>query len=221
MTGGGADTSTWPEKLFTPGTGEIPPCLAGREELERTLAAAVRILTNQKAGHQTIAMFGPRGVGKTALLNSFEADFSDQVSIIRASPHRTLRNINDIPKLLIKQSGLIGRILPQRIRMALPSLLEVGLDMTSSVQEGLAIDRVIKECKKKPKVLIADEAHRLNGDVAPYLFDLVQDLLPRAPIFMVLAGTPDLPAHIRNVHATFMSRAKREPLRSLPPDAAA
>lgn len=221
MTDGYADTSTWPGKLFTPGAGEIPPCLAGREEQEKDLAAAVRILADQKVGHQTIAMFGPRGVGKTTLLNAFGAGFGDRVNIIRTSPHRTLRSISDIPGLLIKKPNLFKKKLPKSVRIGLPNILELGWDMTDSVQEGLVIDRIIKECRKKPKVLVVDEAHRLREETAPYLFDLVQELIPRAPFFMVLAGTPDLPAHIRRVRAAFMNRAKRVPLKPLPPDAAA
>ena len=52
---------------FQPGTGQTPPRLAGREAEQAEYRKFLSRLRNKKRGNMAV-MYGPRGVGKTALL---------------------------------------------------------------------------------------------------------------------------------------------------------
>lgn len=60
-----------PRNPFTPTVGKTPVVLAGRDEFLRDFDAAIQ---DGPGSHERISIItGPRGVGKTVLLNEFEA----------------------------------------------------------------------------------------------------------------------------------------------------
>ena len=67
--------------------------------------------------------------------------------------------------------------------------------------------------KKGPTVLLIDEAHTLEPTVGAQLLQAAQTLAGEGrPFLLVLAGTPDLPSHLRKMHATFWERSAIFPL---------
>ena len=70
--------------------------------------------------------------------------------------------------------------------------------------------------KKGPTVLLIDEAHTLETTVGAQLLQAAQTLAGEGrPFLLVLAGTPDLPSHLRKMHATFWERSAIFPLQRL------
>ena len=70
--------------------------------------------------------------------------------------------------------------------------------------------------KKGPTVLLIDEAHTLETTVGAQLLQAAQTLAGEGrPFLLVLAGTPDLPSHLRKMHATFWERSAIFPLHRL------
>ena len=61
-------------------------------------------------------------------------------------------------------------------------------------------------CRKRPLVVLLDEAHVLERDVGQLLLNVSQEVRADAPFLLVLAGTPGLPAHLSAIDASFWSR---------------
>ncbi len=54
--------------LFTPGTGAVPPYLAGRKQEQEYFRNCVEVLKSRNSVSRDLILYGPRGNGKTALL---------------------------------------------------------------------------------------------------------------------------------------------------------
>ena len=53
---------------FQPGTGKLPPYLAGRQPEQSQIRQSLEILTRRAAPAKDLILYGPRGNGKTALV---------------------------------------------------------------------------------------------------------------------------------------------------------
>ena len=60
------------QRLFTPGDGATPPALTGREREEAVLSRCLADLLGGGSPPHNVALTGPRGTGKTVLLNWFK-----------------------------------------------------------------------------------------------------------------------------------------------------
>ena len=103
------------QRVFTPGTGVAPPALTGREREQTVLTQCLADLLGGKAPPHDVAMMGPRGNGKTVLLNWFEGACrkTGRIHIVRLSPSR-IRTGQDLDHLLLPVS-VINRILPRKL----------------------------------------------------------------------------------------------------------
>ena len=91
---------------FTPGFGVEPPYLAGRET-EQTILTKLLHRTTDLGKGESLIMYGPRGTGKTVLLNWLEGECNKEgVVPIKATPSRKLRSIEDLPELLLPENKL-------------------------------------------------------------------------------------------------------------------
>ena len=64
--------------------------------------------------------------------------------------------------------------------------------------------------KLKPYILIIDEAHTLDIEIANSLLNTVQNIQnANLPLLLMLAGTPDIGDRLRQVSASFWSRCKK------------
>ena len=63
------DMKTTEQRLFTPGDGATPPALTGREREEAVLTRCLGELLGGRAPPHNVVLTGPRGTGKTVLLN--------------------------------------------------------------------------------------------------------------------------------------------------------
>ena len=60
------------QRLFTPGDGATPPALTGREREEAVLTRCLADLLGGRSPPHNVVLTGPRGTGKTVLLNWFK-----------------------------------------------------------------------------------------------------------------------------------------------------
>ena len=100
---------------FKPGAGEIPPVLAGRENEKATIMTALEALGADLSPEQNIALVGPRGNGKTALLRWTEAQVrrrSNKIKCVALNPDSFRTH-----------SGLVGMLADQG---ALAALADAG-----------------------------------------------------------------------------------------------
>ena len=77
------------QRLFTPGTGATPPALTGREREQAVLTRCLADLLGGTSPPHDVALTGPRGTGKTVLLNWFERvcrDDGPNVDVVKLTP---------------------------------------------------------------------------------------------------------------------------------------
>ena len=176
---------------FTPGFGAIPPYLAGRADEQYLFRNNLAKMSAGRSPSAPIILYGPRGVGKTVLLNWFE----DEVEQGGAKRNK-IRVVKTVPNALESQSDLWKSLLN-------PSIWKSHNLLRPTVQEDL-----IKQCKKRPLVYLIDEAHCMDSDVCNHLLNLYQEISSDAPFMLVLAGTPGLRYFLSNVGAEFIERAR-------------
>ena len=192
-----------PQRVFAPGAGAAPPALTGREREQRVLTQCLVDLLGGNAPPHDVALMGPRGNGKTVLLNWFMRACHDagRIDVVRLSPSLT-RSREAVADALLPVS-VIRKVLPRKLGVAGVGQAEWAAP-DASAQE--LVERLIARCRKKPVVVLVDEAHTLTRDVGQLLLNLSQDVRANAPFLLVLAGTPGLPAHLATMNASFWSR---------------
>ena len=177
-------------RVFAPGTGASPPALTGREQQQAVLSRCLSNLTRGEAPPHDIVMVGPRGNGKTVLLNWFaEACRKVSVNVTKVVPSFVPTESALASRLL--PPGRLGRLLPKRAPLAATYDWE---------------DRLIHRCRRKPIAMLVDEAHTLDLEVGQILLNVSQDVRRKAPFVLVLAGTPGLLAHLDEMNASFWHR---------------
>ncbi len=192
-----------PQKwLFTPGDGAVPPALTGREDEQATLSRCLGQLRAGVSPPHNVVLVGPRGNGKTVLLRWFEdACREASVAVARLAPSR-IRTAKALAESLLPAAGL-RRLLPAKFGVSGVAKAEWA---TAWRSERALADRLAARCARRPLALLLDEAHTLNVDVGQLLLNVVQEVRGMAPLLLVLAGTPRLPAHLNEMDASFWDR---------------
>ena len=190
---------------FVPGRGGLPPYLAGRDNEQHALKRLLAYLEHGRGAPRDVIVVGPCGNGKTVLLRWFQREIEageTKIDAVRLTP-------SDIRSL----DGLATELVPPRRFASLrPESLSfsVGIgrlgwelgDRPASLTRLLAA-----RCRQRALVVLLDEAHDLDKDVANVLLNASQSVAADAPILLVLAGTPGLQAHLNTISATFWNRA--------------
>ena len=189
---------------FKPGPGRPPPYLAGREIEQRLLGTSLREAKGSGNG-EIIVMYGPRGTGKTVLLNWFKAECKRAgVVAIGATPAGDLESTADLPRLLLPESRL-----PDEESVGLEGVLPMTWNNPDTGARGKLADHLIDACRKRPRVLLLDEAHTLDPKTCRTLLTLGQKVAAEAPFLLVLTGTPGLQPFLMSVGATFVERSQK------------
>ena len=194
------------QRLFAPGTGGTPPELSGRAAQQSVLSRCLADLVGGSAPPHDVVLLGPRGNGKTALLNWLKTACTDtpSVEVLPLTPR-------DIPA----HSALINALLPRRgLAKLLPrkvGIASVGsAEWSSNGPAGNGWRHLSKElaarCQRKPLVILLDEAHTLDLAVGSTLLNASQQVRTEAPFLLVLAGTPGLPTHLNAMDTSFWGR---------------
>ena len=191
-------------RVFTPGTGATPPVLSGREGEQAVLKQCLGDLVVGQSPPHDVALIGPRGTGMTVLLNWFERvcrDREPRVDVVALTPA-------DIPTCAVLAAALtpptgMARLLPRKLSGKAVGSVEWGppSQATKNLAAGL-----IARCRRKPLVVLLDEAHTLDAEVGRTLLNASQQVRAKAPFLLVLAGTPGLAAHLGTMDASFWNR---------------
>ncbi len=210
-------------RLFRLGDGSLPPYLAGRKREQEYFQRCVRDMKDRQPISQNMILYGPRGNGKTALLRHLQKETlrkeGSKLYIQWVTPGRmetpaefdnTLageKRFRDTFKKLIASVGY----------QSVSAGIELGLSGSARIAE----DQIRKKCKKKPFILIIDEAHTLKPEIGNALLNASQIVRGEGhPFLLVLAGTPNLMAALGKTNASFWGRSKILPLGRLSPDEA-
>ena len=202
-----------PNPKFAPGAGMTPPVLAGREREKAVIIEALEDLGEGCNPSANIALIGPRGNGKTALLRWAEAHVEECEGKIRCAV------LN--PDSFKSYSSLVGRLadldrfttLASDMQSASINVLGSGISLSRQEAAEKLLGPVLeKMCSNSGLALLVDEAHTLhhNPEVARAFFNDAQALAGEGrPLLLILAGTPDTSSRLNGIEATFWNRLER------------
>ena len=201
--------------LFTPGAGIVPPYLAGRKKEQAYFQACVKSLKNRKPAPQNLILYGPRGNGKTALLRYLQTktrqEEGDSLDILWVTPD-TMPTEPEFAHLLSGPKKLKDRF--KKLTGSVGAwVASAGIEMDLSGSLSITEHQIREKCKRKPFILIIDEAHRLKPSMAESLLNSSQTVRSDGcPFLLVLAGTPNLEATLGKANASFWDRSEIVPL---------
>ena len=172
--------------LFRPGDGALPPALTGRDVQQAVLSRCLADLDAGFAPPHDVVLLGPRGNGKTTLLNWFRGVCAKKsVDVVALTPQRVPTH-EALAKALAPRRG-IAKWLPRAAQT----------DLTGALTA---------RCRRRPLALLVDEAHTLDSKMGGILLNASQEVRADAPFLLVLAGTPGLPDRLSETGASFWSR---------------
>ena len=207
------------KKPFTPGTGHAPEYVAGREDVFDVLEDALQSIAPSEvreedglleyASMPPIVLTGPRGVGKTLLLNWMEEQAQEmKIHVARLEYVKDLTAGDALGNLFDEIAGGDESLL----KLVKGFNLTVG-PLGGGVDLGAAT-RTYKNVlqsrlRQGPLVLLMDEAHHYETKYMGLMLQVGQRLInQRYPLVMLLAGTPDLQSYLMKIEATFMTRSE-------------
>ena len=189
----------------------MPPYLAGRKREQEFFRDRVRALIKRIPIGQNMIVYGPRGNGKTALLRYLQKETlkkeGSKLDILWTTPI-SLEHPEVFADLVIgNNSSLRNKI----------SSAFSGFGLTPGIR-----DLLHKRCQSKPLILIIDEAHCLDPEMAGELLNGSQTIrIERSP---VPAGTGrhagSSRVTLRKSEAGFWERDQQCPLGRLSPEEA-
>ena len=206
--------------LFAPGDEQMPLHVAGRAKEMDLLRQMLRALQDGDSPSHNAALHAPRGLGKSVLLEKLcrEAKAGGGVWTVFISAADI-----DCPEDLY--AATLGAPTPTGERTTKSAEgragvagLSAGGSSTHTTQfagmTSLAWRTALAEqCGRRPMLLLVDEAHTLDLEVARILLNASQHLRRKAPFALVIAGTPGLKSHIAKAKTTFWERLARGNLR--------
>jgi len=212
------------KNLFHAGDGRIPPYLAGREPERKNFQDCVDLLIQKYPADQNMIIYGPRGNGKTALLRylqeAVQKEAGDKLEILWVTPSQ-FKDLAQLVGLIVgNDQNLIKKALKLFERMFDDFTASANIGMASvkaslkNSKEMLALEDLLREKgKRKPFILIIDEAHSLQPDIGQILLNASQNVrAERCLFFLVLAGTPNLQTVLNQSSATFWDKSSIFPL---------
>lgn len=193
---------------FVPGFAGLPPYLAGREPQQTELEQQLDQLSRGRAPNAPSILHGPRGNGKTTLLNWTRQQAVNRGINVLELRTSEIRSAEDFVNHFSSRSWWRAIIESISIRGAEVRSQELG---ATNLSEALA-----KLVKKQPAILLIDEAHTLEPALGTPLFQATLSLMSEGkPFQLVLAGTPDLRGHMGTMGVTFWERSLVLPISRL------
>ena len=206
--------------LFKPGNGVLPPLLAGREQPLHELGDFLGRLIKRGSPASDVIIYGPRGNGKTVLLETFARQArAARVAVAELRP-KLVKTPEDMAGLLLHSdddamAGLLDQAKLDSVKLGIPGIGGIGWKGLSHDEKDALRVRYLggllrARCDKTPLVVTLDEAHTLEEDMGATLLNLSESLRKGgAPFLLVLSGTPNLRDHLHKINASFWGRSEK------------
>ena len=159
-------------------------------------------------------VFGPRGNGKTALLRWAK----------RQAREKGIEAISVASSMIDTEDALVRKLSAGSWWSGIVEAVSAfGLHVRVNTQRATPIEEALcKRVRKCPLLLSIDEAHTLDPYVGQQLVQAAQEVYGEgAGLLLMIAGTPDLPSHLQQMHATFWERCRVLPIARLETGASA
>lgn len=212
-----------PLNPFVPGQGALPPFLAGRGARQALIRERLNRLGSGAATGSFVVLHAPRGNGKTALLEWAE----------RRAESRKIRVIDIDPGDAEDSETEIGD--GSRLFQWLRSVGSFSIRWMSvncrEVPPSKLTAAIRRRARRGPAPAAIDEAHTMPVKMGRTLLTAAQRWQRgrskswlwnrRSPRVLLLAGTPDLRAHLQTMGASLWERSKKPAIGRLGPNASA
>lgn len=152
-----------------------------------------------------LIFIGPRGYGKTTLLNwTKQLALGQGVRTFRLDTSQILTG-ESLQDHLLRDSWWT-RLVADPIRRG------TGVRLRNP-EAGNVTKALARIARKRPTILLIDEAQALDTTLGAQLLQAAQTLASEGmPVLLILAGTPNLPSHLRKMRVTFWERSAIFPL---------
>lgn len=188
---------------FRPGAGALPPVLSGRDSELSLAREMLSALASGDPPARGLLFFGPRGNGKTALLDRIAEDARERGLRAEDLMVAAFESSAELTDRLREKAGLTAA----RIRDV--QLAGVGIAVEPSSPSGDAAELLSRwiGADAGPLVILLDEAHAVPPRAGRVFFGAVQAATRAGlPLLLLAAGTPDAPRRLRQC-GTFTERA--------------
>lgn len=198
---------------FMPGAGAVPPYLAGREPEQGPLGIHLDRLRLGIPPPSPLIIVGPRGNGKTVLLEWTRRQARDRGINAISLGSAMIGSEDALRRELAPRSRWNGIVQAVSRRRERPRL--------DGSQAGAVTKTLAKLVSQRPLALLIDEAQALEPEMGTKLLLAAQSFTSSGSAFLlVLAGTPDLPSNLRKMQAPFWERSEIFPIMRLDRSAA-
>ena len=204
---------------YRPGFGLEPDYLAGRNEECQIITAALEMINESrnsdgallKSPFSPTVLIGPRGVGKTVLLDyAIRQAQKLGIPFVEIAKRHLEGDLSKLMKLIVPDSFMqrfAGKVTGLNIG---PVSIEGdgGLDF-SKLEEGL--DTALQtRLSEEPLLLIMDEVHTYESEYLGSILVVMQEMLRyKMPLAVIMAGTPGLSKLLHSCGASFVERSER------------
>lgn len=199
---------------FKAGTATSPLHVAGRErELGIIDDVLEAIALPRKEGERLsesplppIRLVGPRGVGKTTLLNMAE-ERAEQMNVyaVQAAELKSLKVTDKFLHDLAGDKKVIDGLL-ERVKQLSLGPVAVSLNQPEG-RELFFEEALLARLRKQPVMLLLDEVMHYEQEALGSLLRICQKLIAgKQPLALILAGTPQMEQYLEQVKASFIER---------------
>ena len=203
----------FPDNPFRPGAGLDPAHRGRRPEVEGVLSRVLRSLRDGRPGAELAFLYGPRGNGKTVLLQWIEAQAARRPE---GRPIVEVRlSVTDMASPACVAQAILNATGGAGDRTGLTVEGSVGLPGLASVrvagrgrERALTLSETLSE-GVEPLLVTLDEAHEAPPRMLGELLNVAQIAGRRRPVAAVFAGTPGLERTLLEAHASFWSRGRK------------
>jgi len=201
------------ESPFTPGFGSMmPPLIAGRESEKKQILAGLGNIPRGGHNGTDVMLIGPRGTGKTTLLNWLRQHVEQERGTGSLSSRVRIKG----PTSTIGEPEKIGLLFSKKSIFSKFKIVEIGarhirskLELDEKSHEE-SIEQIVRQTRRSPLVVLIDEAHELSGRQLQALFRITQDSRNRGgSVVVAMAGTPHLRGRLSDAKASFAERAEQ------------
>ncbi|MCY4531160.1 MAG: AAA family ATPase [Gammaproteobacteria bacterium] len=199
----------------------MPPLLAGRDAAQNDIKKLLVKLTLPSGIPSDVLLYGPRGTGKTVLLQWLEEYCMKEhkCRVLPIVPSDTMTLKDQLMEALDTPQAQVTTEKSSSLGISLFKAL-VKRTVVQSSQARSLDSFLIDLANKKPLVLLVDEAHTMSAKWGRELLNVSQNVRKNAPFLLVLAGTPGLRDCLRPMKATFWIRTDKIPMGRLTKSAA-